>query len=272
MHVEDDAFHATPYLHDLEVTSGDVTLQARYGISDRFGVEAIVPYRLSRSRITYRTLEGAPFTPDPPDVHHANRTLTGFGDPWLLFGAGVHADPWSFGARAGASLPLGSTEEDPFALGDLGLEHEHIQFGSGTVQPIGALGVGRAFGGTSVSAVGLARFGVATNEHGYRPGDQFLAQALVTDPLGVPHASFSLGPTLFHETAETWQGQVGTEGNLGRSDVYVEGRASWAPSGGRLAFGGTLRVPVWSESTGDQLDVPVSFRLSISTSMGGTAP
>ena len=223
---------------------------------------------MNRQRITFRTMDGTPFTPDPPDYHHSNRTLTGFADPWLLAAFGRTSGDWSYGARAGASLPLGSTEEDPFALGDQGLPHEHIQFGSGTVQPIGALGVGRAFGTVGASVVGLARFGVATNEHGYRPGDQWLVQGLATSALGVEHATFSLGSTFFHETAETWQGSVGTEGNLGRSDLYAEGHAAWAPSGGRLVLGGILRVPVWSESTGDQLDVPVSFRLSISTRLG----
>jgi hypothetical protein len=30
------------------------------------------------------------------------------------------------------SLPIGKTEENPFELGDRGLSHQHIQFGSGT--------------------------------------------------------------------------------------------------------------------------------------------
>ena len=43
-----------------------------------------MPYRVNRQRITFRTMDGAPFTPDPPDHHHSNRTLSGFADPWLL--------------------------------------------------------------------------------------------------------------------------------------------------------------------------------------------
>lgn len=36
----------------------------------------------------------------------------------------------------GVSLPFGQTERDPFKAGDEGREHLHIQFGTGTVDPL----------------------------------------------------------------------------------------------------------------------------------------
>ena len=267
-----DSVAVAPYQHDLEIVTGDLALGVRYGFAPGFGLEALVAWRVNRQEITFRTLEGAPFTPDPPDVHHADRTLSGFADPWLLVAYGRHAGAWSWGARAGASLPVGSTVEDPFALGDLGVPHEHVQLGSGTVQPMVGLGMNRGFDGWTATLSGIARFGVATNGHGYRPGDQVIARAFATSALGVPRATFALGPTLFHETSETWQGHVASEGNLGRTDLYAEGRATWTPPGWGAALGGELRVPLWSEATGAQVDVPVSFRLWLSTTFGESTP
>ncbi|MGH7724887.1 MAG: hypothetical protein ACREOU_05610 [Candidatus Eiseniibacteriota bacterium] len=262
-HVEVPHHGGEPYLHDLKVTSADVTLSAQYGIFRHLSAELLVPFRINRERIVFRTLDGGAFTPDPPDYHHANRTLTGLADVWLLAHAGTASGAWAFSGRAGASLPTGSTVEDPFALGELGLPHEHIQFGSGTVQPIVGAAVGRAFEGFTLTASSLFRFGVSTNEHGYRPGDQSLVFLYGTSALGTTGWDFSLGPTLYHESTETWGGETQYEGNLGRTDVYADGRVrvALAPAT-RLA--GELRVPVWGEANGPQFDVPVSFRLTIS--------
>lgn len=227
---------------------------------------------MNHQRIAFRTLAGEPFTPDPPDFHHSDRTLTGPADPWLLLGVGTSRGAWTLGGRAGASLPLGAFVENPFELGDDGLPHEHVQLGSGTVQPIVSLGVVRAFPRWAATATALARLGVATNRHGYRAGDQWLGQAFASSGLGTAHATFGLGPTLFRETAETWEGRVEDEGNLGRTDLYAEGRAAWNPPALGFTLGGELRVPMWGESTGSQLDIPVSVRLFIAKSLGGAAP
>lgn len=267
-----DSMDVQPYRHDLEIATADVTLSAQWGFARGFALETVVPFRLNRQRIRFLTMEGAPFTPDPPDFHHSNRTLTGLADPWLLVAAGTTRGNWSFGARAGASFPLGSTVENPFALGLEGLPHEHVQLGTGSVQPIVALGVARAFGTVDANANALVRLGAGTNRHGYRPGDQLLAQAFAGSALGVPHTRFMLGPTYYHESAETWGGRVESEGNLGRADLYAEGRVAWSPPGLGVTLGGELRVPVWGRATGSQLDVPVSFRLSVSRPIGEAAP
>ena len=42
------------------------------------------------------------------------------------------------------TLPLGRTVEDPFALGDMGLPHEHSQFGTGTFGFVAARGLAQS--------------------------------------------------------------------------------------------------------------------------------
>ncbi len=267
-----DSMDVDPYRHDLRLRTADLTLGVRYGFAPGWAAEALLPLRVNRQRITFRTMEGAPFTPDPPDYHHTNRTLTGIADPWLLVSTGRTFGPWSLGGRAGISLPIGSTVPSPFALGEEGLPHEHVQFGSGTVEPVVSLGLARNFDGWAATMLALGRLGVATNRHGYRAGDQWLGQAFASSGLGVPNTRFSLGPTLFHETPETWEGRRQSEGNLGRTDLYAEGRAAWSPAGWGVGLGGELRVPLWGEATGSQFDVPVSFRISIAKTMGGSPP
>ena len=267
-----DSVAVAPNEHDLKIAAVTLTLGARWGFARGWALETLVPLRVDRQRIVFRTLDGTPFTPDPPDFHHSDRTISGLADPWLVLARGATRGSWSLGVRAGASLPVGSTVDNPFALGERGLPHEHVQLGSGTVQPILGLGVGRAFDGAGATLLGLARLGVAGNRHGYRAGDQWLAQALATSALGVPHASFALGPTLFHETAETWDGRRESEGNLGRTDLHAEARAGWNPPGLGLVLGGELRVPLWTRAEGAQLDLPLTIRLSVEKTFGDPAP
>lgn len=73
------------------------------------------------------------------DLHHRSVTLQGIGDIMLL-GRRRWSDTWRDGdalsVAAGASLPSGRTIENPYRLGDQGIQHVHIQFGTGTVDPL----------------------------------------------------------------------------------------------------------------------------------------
>ncbi len=73
------------------------------------------------------------------NIHHRTETYRGLSDLMLLatydkqalFRAGD-----SLKISAGTTLPTGKTEENPFELGDKGREHLHIQFGTGTFDPL----------------------------------------------------------------------------------------------------------------------------------------
>lgn len=73
------------------------------------------------------------------DLHHRSNTLTGFSDLKVLLAHRIvnlfrEGDGLDF--AFGTSLPIGSTEEDPFTAADEGLGHEHLQFGTGTFDPL----------------------------------------------------------------------------------------------------------------------------------------
>src|SRR6185295_7319363 len=69
---------------------------------------------------------------------------------------------------AGFTLPIGKTEENPVLLGRLGVKHEHIQFGSGTVDPRLLLSWSRFFGKIGVDAVADARLPLYESGKGYK--------------------------------------------------------------------------------------------------------
>jgi hypothetical protein len=59
------------------------------------------------------------------------------------------------------------------------------------------------------------------------------------------------------ETAETWNNHVETEGNLGRSDLFMSFGTSRRLAQGALFF--DIQIPIWSQTTGEQVDIPAVF-------------
>jgi hypothetical protein len=168
--------------------------------------------------------------------------------------AGKTAGRWTIAARGGVTLPLGRTEPNPFALGDLGLPHEHIQFGTGTWDPVVGLAAGRRWGDTTLTLTGLARLVLAENEHGYRAGNRYYGETVLSRRAGP--WSLSLGMDLLREDAERWDGLVRTEeGNLGRTDLLVAAGVQRSLGGAGSAFV-TIKVPVVTHSEGSQVDYP----------------
>jgi hypothetical protein len=121
-----------PFLHDQNIYPGELRAVAELGLTPRWGVEVQVPFRVTRTNIRYSDLNGAPYEPLDPDAHHRNETLAGFGDLWLLARWGTVFRGTSVTGRAGTTVPVGRTEDDPFVRGAQGLRHQHIQFGNGT--------------------------------------------------------------------------------------------------------------------------------------------
>ena len=77
------------------------------------------------------------------DNHHRNKTYTGTNRHRYFAGVpddeGFLMENDFLMGHIGTTVPFGKTEEDPWKLGDAGLEHLHIQFGTGTFNPIAAV-------------------------------------------------------------------------------------------------------------------------------------
>jgi hypothetical protein len=254
-----------PYGHHLQNYAYGVTLDAQYGLLPWLTVTATAPYRFVTTFVHYTDLAGNPYVPVPPDTHHRNETVAGFGDPTLALVAGQAVGRFGYSLRLGAILPFGrSLDVDPFEAARLGLVHEHIQFGAGTVRPILGSALGYDFGAVGVDAFFVATMAVATNSIGYKPGQRIDGGFRVSSSLGVRRARFGIGGEMLHESTETWQGLQQEEGNLGRTDVLAVLSARWS-AWSRLGLFGALKVPLYVNAVGAQLWYPFYLELGVAT-------
>jgi hypothetical protein len=253
------------YEHHLRNYAYGLTLDAEYGVLPWLTVAATVPYRFVTTFVNYTDLDGNPYTPEPPDTHHRDETVAGLGDPTLAFVTGQALGRLGYSVRLGATVPLGRTlDADPFELGRLGIPHEHIQFGAGTVRPVLGSALGYDFGAVGVDAFFVGTLSLATNSIGYKPGQRIDAGFRVSSTLGIPRARFGVGGELLHESTETWQGLQQEEGNLGRTDVLAVATARWLAMT-HLGLYGAVKVPLFVDAVGAQLAYPFYVEAGVAT-------
>ena len=246
--------------HVQDITAADAALVAEYGLAPGLGLSLTSFYRQVTTRIHFLDAERQPIVLPNGDIHHRNETLNGVGDPWALVVGSKAVGPWSMAARAGVSIPLGRTEENPFELGRRGLPHEHIQFGTGTWNPMLGLSVGRLFAKTSVMVSALARLPLYENAHGYRAGDRYDASLVADRRLGGRWRA-QAGLDLAHERAERWSGVIEEEGNLGRTDLLAAAAlVRQVGTAGALSL--QVKVPVFTHAHGSQVDYPAIVGLA----------
>ncbi len=256
-----------PQLHDQRFSIGELRARVEYGLTEALGLELQVPLRLNYTTVQFRRLDGTPVSLDYVNIHHRNETLFGLGDPWVRGRYGFGLGDVTLVARAGFTVPLGSTVENPFALGEAGQEHQHVQFGTGTVQPLLGLEAERRWDDWSVRGWGQAQLSLLENRHGYRSGHRFAVgvsgEAKVLGALRV-----SAGADLVNEQPERWDGRVQQDGNLGRTDVLVGGGLAYPL--GKVQLGLTVRVPVYQHIIGHhgQLTYPGLLGLTAETVFG----
>jgi hypothetical protein len=257
-----------PQLHDQRFSLGELRARAEYGLTEQWGLELQLPLRLNHTTVQFRRLDGAPVSLDYVNIHHRNETLFGLGDAWVRARYAFDVGKVGLVARAGFTVPLGGTVENPFALGEAGREHQHVQFGTGTVQPLVALEAQRRWdSGWTARAWGQAQLALVENRFGYRNGHLFAVGVSSEVPV-VGALRLSAGADVANEQPERWDGRVQQDGNLGRTDVLVGGGLAYPV--GRLRLGMTVRVPVYRHIIGHhgQLTYPGLLGLTAETVLG----
>lgn len=255
--IEDTSIH---YWHAQTITIAELDATIARGIRPGLGIEVALPVRLIRSRIRYENVNRQPYTLVYPDYHHPNETPVRLADPILSLHLARPGEIWSVAGRLGLSMPVGKTEPNPFALGRLGLPHEHFQFGTGTWDPVLSVAAGRPLGHASISVSGLAHVVLAKNSEGYQAGNRYNTGLSVARPFGRSWAG-SASVDLTREEAEHWDGKLEEEGNLGRTDALLSlGVSRLAPTLGTIML--TVGMPVYSKVRGEQGDQPAVFTLS----------
>ena len=253
-------------LHDQSILNAEARLSAELGLASWLAADLVVPFRVFDTHIHYRDpATGQLVQIENPFIHHRNEALVGPADPWLLARFATTVAGTTVSARLGTTLPIGSTVPDPFELGDMGLPHEHTQFGTGTFEPIAGIEAYRTFGGVTLDLYGLTVQSLYANGHGYRPGNRYAAGIGVASALGLQTWRFRATVERMSETAERWHGMVNTsEGNIGRVDILAGVEAAHeVTEDWRVALG--LKVPLYTHVVGGQVDTPVYATLTIST-------
>jgi hypothetical protein len=251
-----------PYQHDQHLYSDDLVLDADLGLVSHLSFEGVFTLRQTTDRIRFLDLAGQPYVPPVPDYHHRNETLVGLTDPWLMLHAGGELGSYVLSARAGITVPLGSTVPNPFLLGREGLPHEHIFFGDGTWDPLVGAAVSHSIGPVGLSLWTLDRLVFGTNGYGFQAGNKLLAGLTSTSALGLARWVFTVGCDVYHEDAERWSGVIEQEGNLGRTDFIADLAASWAFTPAWKATLG-LKIPFVSVVRGEQATYPGIVTLGV---------
>ena len=252
-------------LHELSTLLVAANVRIAYGWKDWIQPELTIPLRMIDQRPRFEDGVGAVVT-DTESIHHRKETLVDVGDLELRAAIPVLTVPGglSMTLRAGLTAPTGRVEADPFELGALGEEHQHVFFGSGSVDPL--LGVDAAYpvGPVWLTADADARATLYSGRKGYRQGTR------ATAALGAywlfDDWRVGLRPSLYFETASGWEGRAAP--NSGRTTLQAAGSVGWSPVDGP-ALGISVAKPFTLQSHGGQVESPWLASASASWRFGG---
>ncbi|NOT32793.1 MAG: hypothetical protein HOP12_01350 [Candidatus Eisenbacteria bacterium] len=250
----------TPYWHRQRLLVGELGIAMARGIAPGPGLAFAVPVRGLRDRIRFEDLAGNPFVPPAPDTHHRNETLLHIADPQVAALVTRAASAWTLAASFGISIPVGRTESNPFELGRLGLPHQHIQFGTGTWDPLLSVTAARPLGAIGIHASASFKLTLHENSHGYRAGNRYGLRLGASRTAGGAWGATG-GLALERESPERWDGRIGDEGNLGRTDLMLTAGVS-RPIAHLGAIGLRAQIPLKTWSTGEQVAYPLIVSLS----------
>ena len=163
--------------HEVLLDYLRLELELEYNFKDQWGLMLRVPYDIKNQKATVGFIE--PISEEEReaifrnrDIHHRTETYRGLSDFNLLANYRKRAlfrESDFFKISFGATLPTGKTEEDPYRLGDAGLKHLHIQFGTGTFDPLLEVNYSTPLAGEfSLGAYALGRFPFYENRRTYR--------------------------------------------------------------------------------------------------------
>ena len=235
------------------------------GLGKGFQLSFQLPLDLKDSKINYLLPSGAEYEPPYGNFHHRNETLFGPGDLQLMarWNGAIPGTPLLLGVGLGAAFPTGKTEEDPFAAAALEQDHQHLQFGNGTVDPMAAVLLvlrGRDLG---LLALVNGRFPVYANKKGYQGAVSI--NAAVGPILRLPDPLRSVQLSLLGEftaiSPELWNDQPGE--NSGLFTAALRMGINWNPIP-KLAIQANLLTKVYEHSVGAQFSRPVTLTIGVS--------
>ena len=201
------------HLVSLDLLRLDLGLQ--YSMANNWKVMLSIPYAIKDQDASTEEIESTSARDREAiltnqNIHHRDETYRGFSDFSLLLSHRRFSflrDSDHLGASLGSSIPIGKTEEDPFALGDAGLEHLHIQFGTGTFNPLAELHYRTSlFGDFSLNASVRGQFPFYENNKTYRGSVELTSIAEVKYHL-FDWLAFHAAYLGFYQSYAHWNGE-----------------------------------------------------------------
>ena len=264
------------HVHDQSLTLLRMEPRFAAGLGKGFLVSVAIPVDVKVAGIKYTLMDGTPYEPTYGGLHHRNETLFGLGDLRLKVAAyrTIQGSPVTIGAHLGLALPTGKTEDNPFAAVSDNEEHQHLQFGGGTVDPTVGLELivqGKRIGerGPKVGMIGKfnGRFPLYANPRGYQ-GPVSINAALgpmFRMPEPVDTLQLTTLMTASWMSAERWDGEPGQNSGLGTLGAGVG--LSWNITK-KLVLSGMLSFRLLEVAQGAQFKQPVSGTLGLSGFFG----
>ena len=201
--------------HHVALSTYRIDVGIQYLLSDRWTLQANIPYAVRDQDASIEWID--PVSPEDKeailrsrDIHHRDETYTGLADLDFFVGYKLHGlfktDDLLF-MRLGTTIPTGRTEENPWKLGDAGIEHLHIQFGTGTFNPIANLQYNLPlYRGLNITASARGTFPFYENNKTYQGSTELTYTAGFTYRL-VDWLSINGNCLGFYQTSASWAGE-----------------------------------------------------------------
>ena len=153
-----------------------VVADVSIAVAPGWDMETEIPYDVKQVTAKYELPDGRPFNNPQGDLHHRDETLEGVSDLSLVCNrrlASLVLEGDFLRIGVGFTIPTGRVEDDPYRLGAMGLKHEHIQFGSGTVDPLARLDYALQFGSVGLDLSLSVRQPLYESSKGYHASGLF---------------------------------------------------------------------------------------------------
>ena len=246
----------------LDFVFSNITPYFNFYVLPNWDVGIEIPLRMVNADAVFLGFDGEVLE-DFESIHHRNEVLWGLADIPLDVGWTLQ-NPLPVGhqlmLRLGATLPFGHTEPNPFALGREGKQHQHIFFGTGTVNPIGAVSYVLAIKEHRLFLFGEGQYTFYANENEYQ-GPSIVTSGASFNYLINKSWQARATFVVFKEWPARWGAEIAR--NSGRLDAIPGLGIRWQSEDG-LGIGLSSQFPVNINTSGGQIRMPWLLSLNVS--------
>ncbi len=243
--------------HEVKLNVVRFDIGLKYQISRQFQLDAMLPFEIKDQDANIGGLDKIDDEEMRKkillyqEIHHRDETYRGFSDMDLLFAYHRHGlllNNDMLSAKFGTTIPLGKTEDNPWKLGEMGMEHLHIQFGTGTFNPIADLRYSLPiFGGLRANASVRGKYPLYENSKDYL-GSKDITYTAGLNYRATDWLSFQTSYLGLYQSYAHWAGEIDINTGL-RFSMASMGASIATPYNVPLSI--TLMLPIQQETLYD---------------------